>query len=435
LPVGRKHHFPGFKITIVLQPSTAIILAGGAGTRLRHLLGDTPKSLAPVNGKPFLHYLLQHLWLQGFEHLILATGMGGETVAEGAMQWAAAHQPCRISISQESEPLGTGGAIMQALRYVEEENVLVVNGDTFFDCHFRNALPLHLDSNASCTMLLLPMPQPDRYGTVALNTEGKVIAFHEKQPLAEGLINTGAYWINTAAMSQQQFPGAFSWENEFLAKAADKGLIAAYESGGYFIDIGVPEDYAKAQTDFAQRFSFNGPGKDWTLFIDRDGVINIEKENDYIHNWEEFVWYEDAIASMVAFSKMFARIIMVTNQKGVGKGVTRLGDLQTIHRNMTEAIVQAGGRIDAIYFCPDTNDDSPNRKPNPGMAFQAKANFPAIDFSRSLMIGNNLSDMQFGRNAGMHTVFLRTTQPGISLPEALADMETPTLSHLVKAWQ
>jgi histidinol-phosphate phosphatase family protein len=236
-------------------------------------------------------------------------------------------------------------------------------------------------------------------------------------------------------MSKRQFPGTFSWEHEFLAKAAEDGLLAAYESGGYFIDIGVPEDYAKAQTDFAQRFSLNGPQKDWTLFVDRDGVINIEKENDYIHSWEEFAWYEDAIESMVAFSKMFARIIVVTNQKGVGKGVTRLADLQTIHRNMTDAIVRAGGRIDGIYFCPDTNDDSPNRKPNPGMALQAKVDFPAIDFSKSLIIGNNLSDMKFGRNAGMQTVFLRTTQPGISLPETLADMETPTLSHLVKAWQ
>ncbi|HSR38723.1 MAG TPA: sugar phosphate nucleotidyltransferase, partial [Phnomibacter sp.] len=221
----------------MLQPSTAIILAGGEGTRLRHILGDTPKSLAAVNGKPFLHYLLQHLWLQGFQHFIIATGVGSTEVNEAAQAWARQHQPCRISISKESEPLGTGGAILQALGQVEEEHVLVVNGDTFFDCHFRNALPLHLDSNSPCTMLLLPMPQPDRYGTVALNTEGKVIAFHEKQPLAEGLINTGAYWINKAAMSAQPFPVAFSWEHEFLAKAAADGLLTAYESGGYFIDI------------------------------------------------------------------------------------------------------------------------------------------------------------------------------------------------------
>lgn len=177
------------------------------------------------------------------------------------------------------------------------------------------------------------------------------------------------------------------------------------------------------------------PAKDWTLFLDRDGVINIEKENDYIHTWDEFVFYPDAVNAIAGFSRIFSRIVIVTNQKGIGKGVTKPENLASIHRNMVAAIEKAGGRIDAIYFCPDLNDDSPNRKPNAGMAFQAKADWPAIDFSKSIVIGNNISDMQFGRNAGMHTVFLRSTHPELALPDGLADMESPTLSHLVKAWE
>ena len=204
---------------------------------------------------------------------------------------------------------------------------------------------------------------------------------------------------------------------------------------GYFIDIGIPEDYAKAQTDFAHSFPMLQPDKSWTLFLDRDGVINIEKVKDYIHHWDEFQFYPDAVEAIAVFSKIFSRIIIVTNQKGVGKGVTLQENLDEIHQRMTAAIETAGGRIDAIYYCPDTDDNSPNRKPNPGMAFQAKADFPEIDFSRSIMVGNNTSDLYFARNAGMHAVFLRSTQPDLQLPPALADMESPSLSHLAQVWQ
>ena len=157
------------------------------------------------------------------------------------------------------------------------------------------------------------------------------------------------------------------------------------------------------------------------LFLDRDGVINIEKYKDYIHTWDEFVFYEGAVNIIAKASHVFNRIIVVTNQKGVGKGVTKVENLALIHTNMTNAIENAGGRIDAIYYCPDLQDDSPNRKPNIGMALQAKADFPEIEFEKSLMIGNNLSDMIFGKNAGMQTAFLKTTLPDLNVPEALAD--------------
>jgi D-glycero-D-manno-heptose 1,7-bisphosphate phosphatase len=176
------------------------------------------------------------------------------------------------------------------------------------------------------------------------------------------------------------------------------------------------------------------PDKSWTLFLDRDGVINYEKVEDYIHHWDEFRFYEDAVEAIAAFSKIFKRIIVVTNQKGIGKGLTKPGDLAIIHRNMTDAIAKAGGRIDAIFYCPDLDDTSPNRKPNPGMAHQAKDRFPDIRFDQSVIIGNNLSDMRFGRNAGMKTAFLRSTHPGQVVPEGLADEEASSLKQFAARW-
>jgi len=147
----------------------------------------------------------------------------------------------------------------------------------------------------------------------------------------------------------------------------------------------------------------------WTLFLDRDGVINHQKEGGYILNWSEFKFYEGVTAAMKQFSQQFGKIFIVTNQKGVGKGVMTEEDLKIIHQNMLHHIQIAGGRIDAFYYCIDTSTDSPCRKPNAGMALQARIDFSTIEFNKSIMVGNSLSDMEFGRNFGSTNVFLNTT--------------------------
>lgn len=167
----------------------------------------------------------------------------------------------------------------------------------------------------------------------------------------------------------------------------------------------------------------------WTLFLDRDGVLNYEKNDDYILNWEEFRFYETTLEAMAILRPLFSRIFLVTNQKGVGKGLMSLADLDKIHVNMLTAIREKGGGIDQLFFCTDIESDSPNRKPNPGMAFQAKALYPEIDFSKSIMVGNRPSDMAFGKNAGMHTVFVATTHPDTAFPHPQIDLR---FNHLLE---
>ncbi|MEO6455724.1 MAG: HAD-IIIA family hydrolase [Ginsengibacter sp.] len=162
--------------------------------------------------------------------------------------------------------------------------------------------------------------------------------------------------------------------------------------------------------------------KSWTLFLDRDGVINNEKHMDYINTWDEFEFYPGVPEAIKLFSQKFGRIFIITNQRGIAKGLTKPEDLDTIHKNMLECIEKAGGKIDKIYFCADMDDTSLNRKPNTGMGLQAKKDFPEVEFSKSIMIGNTLSDMQFGRNLGVaFTIFLPTTFTGIKLPNTLID--------------
>lgn len=170
----------------------------------------------------------------------------------------------------------------------------------------------------------------------------------------------------------------------------------------------------------------------WTLFIDRDGVVNDEKHLDYIHTWDEFKFYEGVKEAFKIFNKKFGIIIMVTNQRGVAKGLTKIEDLHLIHRNMLKEIENAGGRIDRIYFC--TEMEGENRKPNPGMGLQAKKDYPNIDLSESVMIGNTLSDMEFGRNLGVAmNIFLPTTRKDIPLNHEDIDFVFDDLISVAKA--
>ncbi len=149
----------------------------------------------------------------------------------------------------------------------------------------------------------------------------------------------------------------------------------------------------------------------WTLFLDRDGVINKEIPNSYVLSWQDFTFEDGALEALAMLKTIFGRIVIVTNQRGVGKGLMSLQDLEEVHFRMLSLIHQHGGRIDKIYACTDVEPDSPRRKPNPGMAYEAKADFPEIDFSQSVMVGNHRRDMEFGRRVGMYTVWIASTEP------------------------
>ena len=148
--------------------------------------------------------------------------------------------------------------------------------------------------------------------------------------------------------------------------------------------------------------------KTWTLFLDRDGVINLHYPNDYVKKWDEFYFLEGVLEALKTLSAVFRRIIIVTNQQGVGKALMTEGDLQFIHDEMLKEVRKYGGRIHAVYAATDLveRDVRQLRKPNTGMAKKAKKDFPEIDFAKSIIVGDSVSDMQFGRTSGMITVFV-----------------------------
>jgi histidinol-phosphate phosphatase family protein len=167
--------------------------------------------------------------------------------------------------------------------------------------------------------------------------------------------------------------------------------------------------------------------KSWTLFLDRDGVINVESIGSYITSWNEFRFHTGALDAIRSLSQMFGNIIVVSNQRGVGRGIMSMETLREINSNMRDAIVENGGRLDKVYSATAVTDEDHNRKPNTGMGMQAQQDFPFIDFKKSVMVGNSISDMEFGKRLSMYTVFLTTKHEPFSLPHDLIDEQHSSL--------
>lgn len=225
-----------------------IILAGGLGTRLSNTIGDKPKCLAPIAGRPFLQYLFQYLEEQCCKKVILALGYKYTQVLEwlSNTQWN-----IKIETIIEKEPLGTGGAISLALSKCCNKDVIIINGDTMFRVDLKAMLHEHQgNSKAAATIALKYMTQFDRYGAITLSTGKKILMFKEKEFYESGYINGGVYIVNKASLLSKSLPSKYSFEREYLEKQVAQSSIYGYISQAYFIDIGIPSDFNKAQTDF-----------------------------------------------------------------------------------------------------------------------------------------------------------------------------------------
>jgi D-glycero-alpha-D-manno-heptose 1-phosphate guanylyltransferase len=230
----------------------AIILAGGLGTRLRSVISDIPKPMAPVAGRPFLHYIFLYLQKHGITDAVLSVGYKSEMIQEF---FGEKYSGIRIRYAIEAEPMGTGGGIAQAMAMIDSD-AFVLNGDTFFDVDLSDLYEFYQISRADITIAMKRMYEFDRYGTVETGNLGRVLQFQEKQYRKEGLINGGVYILNNdlfkkaEEINEEPLPDKFSFEKDILEKHLLPLHFHAKEFKGYFIDIGIPEDYNKAQEDF-----------------------------------------------------------------------------------------------------------------------------------------------------------------------------------------
>jgi D-glycero-alpha-D-manno-heptose 1-phosphate guanylyltransferase len=226
----------------------AIILAGGFGTRLQQVVTDLPKSMAQVNGKPFIDYLLNYLRGQGITKFIFSVGYKNEVIQTYLKD---NYKNIPIEYAIETDPLGTGGGIRFAFRLVEGDSAFVLNGDSMFRIGMSALGQLHSDTRADVTLALRYLEDTERYGSVRINEEKRITGFMEKgHETGPGYINGGIYIINKSFIENQGFPKVFSIEKDCFEKKYLDARFFGFPSRGYFLDIGIPEDFYRAQNEF-----------------------------------------------------------------------------------------------------------------------------------------------------------------------------------------
>ncbi len=231
----------------MIENREVIILAGGLGTRLRTTIGEIPKCLAIVAEKPFLYYQIEYLLSQGISSFIFSLGFKSEMV----IKYIQSEYPeLNSQFSIESEPLGTGGAIKKAIGLTKKDQVLVVNGDTYFEIDLNQLFQKAIGNNYPFTIALFRVSKNTRYGFVTITKDNQITHFNEKEEAVDVLVNSGFYLIDKNQISFLDFQDKFSLEKSFFEHAIKKQLIYSIEYDAKFIDIGIPQDYEVAQTFF-----------------------------------------------------------------------------------------------------------------------------------------------------------------------------------------
>jgi D-glycero-alpha-D-manno-heptose 1-phosphate guanylyltransferase len=226
----------------------AIILAGGFGTRLQGVVKDLPKPMAPVNGRPFLTYILDYLIEYGYTKVVLSVGYLHEKIEEF---FGNQYKSLEIDYAVETEPLGTGGGILFAFSKCETDNVLVINGDTMFKVDLDAFERFHQEKEGMLSIVLREVEDVSRYGSVVIGGNYMITLFSEKQAtVGRGFINGGVYLIDKKLFDKYPQQQKFSFEKDLMTRYYTQEMFYGMPSDGYFIDIGIPEDYARAQREF-----------------------------------------------------------------------------------------------------------------------------------------------------------------------------------------
>ncbi|KRR24999.1 hypothetical protein CQ14_30740 [Bradyrhizobium lablabi] len=372
----------------------AVILVGGLGTRLGERTKTTPKPMLPVGGRPFLDSLIDELARYDvFDEILLLAGYRAESIHaryDGTVRGRA-----RLAVSLEEAPLGTAGALVHAAGRLQER-FLLLNGDSFFDF---NILDLVARANGSLVhMALRADVVGDRYGRVVLDGD-RVRSFIAPGQGATGPVNAGVYVIDRSIVGRVDKLPASLEQDVFPALAAN-GAMTGTAYRGYFIDIGIPDDLARADVELAERL------RRPAVFFDRDGVLN--HDSGYTFEASKLQWIEGAREAVKAVNDAGYFAFVVTNQSGVARGFYEEGHVHALHRWMADEMASIGAHIDAFEYCPDHPDGTveryrrvnDRRKPGCGMITDLLGRF-AVRADDSLLIGDKVSDLEAAHAAGL----------------------------------
>jgi D-glycero-D-manno-heptose 1,7-bisphosphate phosphatase len=371
----------------------AVILVGGRGTRLGALTEALPKPLAEVAGRPFLDWQIEEVARFGFERITLLAGYKAEQIA--ARYGERRIRGAVIEVLAEPEPLGTAGAVARFADRLEPR-FLLMNGDTMFPF---NLLDLAAQAGETPVTMALRRTAPGgRYGTVQLGVDGAIRGFRAASPDSDGPISVGAYVVDRAVLAEIAPGRAVSLEAEVFPRLAAEGRMKGALYDAEFIDIGVPEDLARAQELIPAMV------RRPAAFLDRDGVL-IE-DDGYPHDPAQMRWVAGAASAVKRLNDAGYYVFVVTNQAGVARGLYPESQIAVAHRWMSDVLAGHGAHVDAYEYCAhhpqaplaEWRRDCRRRKPAPGMIEDILGRWP-VDRARSFLVGDKHSDLAAARAA------------------------------------
>lgn len=405
----------------------AVIMAGGKGTRLLALTKDEiPKPMAPVNGKPILHWQIEQLKEQGMDSIILVVGHLGHKIKEYFQDGAAFG--VKISYVEEQEPLGTAGALSLLPPLLTGEDFFLIFGDVLFQMDLQRMKAFHQEHQSIATLAVHPNGHPYDSDLVVCERDGRITAFDSKHNVRNdwyhNCVNAGLYLLNRSLCDRIPPHQKTDLEKEVLSLLiAQGGAVYGYPTSEYIKDVGTPERIARAEEElgsgFAAQRCLTKPQK--AIFLDRDGTVN--RKNGLVYQPEQFELEAWAVDAIRAINQSGYLAILITNQPVVARGLCSVEDVEKIHQKLETLLGREGVYLDGIFFCPHHPDkgypeENPAykipchcRKPDIGMIEQAKAQFH-IDLSQSWMVGDSTVDLQTGKNAGVHTALVLTGDAG-----------------------
>ena len=399
-----------------------VIMAGGKGTRVSSIANDIPKPMIPICGKPILEHQIECLKKNGLTEIILVIGHLGEHIKDYFGNGK--KFDCNITYYNETEPLGTAGALYK-LKHLSDDFILL-NGDIIFDIDFSRMINFHREKNAHVTLAVHPNSHPFDSAVLFSNGNNQVTRWLNKEDertYYKNQVNAGIHILSAEFLKNcPQSKEKVDLDRDMLKPSISVGKIFAYSTPEYIKDMGTPERYAQVTSDIETGIvrQKNLSVKQKCIFLDRDGTINIF--NDFITKPEDFELIEGAAEAIKKINSLGYLAIVITNQPVIARGEVDFETLDLIHMKMETELGKHGAYIDDLFYCPHHPDkgfegERPEykincdcRKPKPGLILKAAEKYN-IDLLQSYMVGDDMRDINAGKNAGCIPIFLTNNKP------------------------